>query len=264
MVISLTAWVLGLLLWESQRPLRSDCQNKGERIARNLGLAIVSGVFLQLVEAPIIAWLCQRVQNGKLGLLNIVRLPKWLKALASILLLDYTLYLWHVLNHKVPLLWRFHLVHHIDLDLDQSTALRFHFGEMLISILWRMMQIRVFGVDRFSLACWQVFLMFCILFHHANVRLPLAFEAAVNRYIVTPRMHGLHHSVVKSETDSNWSSGLTIWDKIHGTCVSFEPPHKVAVGVPAYRDRSEAKLVKVLSLPFCKQRNAWLPLDRSV
>lgn len=264
MAFSLTAWVLGLLLWEWRRPLRRECQNKSVRVARNLSIAIISGIFLQLIEAPLVTWLCQRVQNGKLGLLNIVPLPKWFSAVASILLLDYTLYIWHVLNHKIPLLWRFHLVHHIDLDLDQSTALRFHFGEMLISILWRMMQIRVFGVDRFSLACWQIYLMFCVLFHHANVRLPLAFESALNRFIVTPRMHGLHHSVVQSETDSNWSSGLTIWDKIHGTFVPFDPPRQVTIGVPAYRNNTETRLLKMLSLPFGTQRNAWLQTSRSL
>lgn len=99
-------------------------------MANNAVIAGLSGVLLQFTEVPLTAWLSRRVQDRKLGLLNQLSMPAIVKAVTSIALLDYTLYLWHVISHKIPLLWRFHIVHHIDLDLDASTALRFHFGEM--------------------------------------------------------------------------------------------------------------------------------------
>jgi sterol desaturase/sphingolipid hydroxylase (fatty acid hydroxylase superfamily) len=122
-----------------------------------------------------------------------------------------------VLTHRVPLLWRFHLVHHVDLDLDASTALRFHFGELLFSVPWRAAQVIVIGVSPTSYLVWQGLVFFSILFHHSNVALPIKLERWVVRFVVTPRMHGIHHSVVRGETDANWSSGLALWDWLHGT-----------------------------------------------
>ena len=106
-----------------------------------------------------------------------------------------------------------------------------------------------------GLLVWQTLLMFSILFHHSNVKLPAAWEKWLNLFIVTPRMHGIHHSVLQKETDSNWSSGLTIWDKLHGTFRSFDPPNKIVIGVPAYREKEN--LVSMLALPFKKQRPTW-------
>ena len=108
--------------------------------------------------------------------------------------MDYTLYVWHILTHRVPLLWRFHAVHHVDLDLDASTALRFHFGELAVSVPYRAAQIALLGVDAEALSYWQMFLSLSVLFHHSNVRLPREFESVLSWFVVTPRMHGIHHS----------------------------------------------------------------------
>jgi sterol desaturase/sphingolipid hydroxylase (fatty acid hydroxylase superfamily) len=180
----------------------------------------------------------------------------------AVLLMDYTLYLWHVLTHRLPLLWRFHVVHHVDLDLDASTALRFHAGELAISTAWRAGQVLLIGVSPLSLFFWQTFLLLSILFHHSNVRLPFATERWLNHLIVTPRMHGIHHSIVQEETNSNWSSGLTIWDRLHGTLRLNVPQAEITIGVPAYREPEEVRLMEILKLPFEKQRPTWaLPGD---
>ena len=150
--------------------------------------------------------------------------------------MDYTLYVWHVLTHRVPFLWRFHVVHHVDLDLDASTALRFHFAEIVISIGWRIGQVVLIGVPPLALSAWQTATLVSIMFHHANVRLPIAAERRLNRFVVTPRMHGIHHSIVREETDSNWSSGLTLWDRLHGTLRLDVSQDEVTIEVPAYRD----------------------------
>jgi sterol desaturase/sphingolipid hydroxylase (fatty acid hydroxylase superfamily) len=249
---------VGVLVWlESRRPLRREVESKTVRGGRNLAVAGLAALALQIFEKPVAARLTELVERKNLGLLKIVRLPKWFEVILAVVLMDYTLYLWHVLTHKSPFLWRFHLVHHVDLDLDASTALRFHFGELVISVLWRSMQILVIGVSPRSLRAWQMFLFPSVLFHHSNLRLPESLDRALQNFIVTPRLHGIHHSIVRAETDSNWSSGLTVWDKIHGTFRNDVSPAEITIGVPAYQNADEVILTKILPLPFEEQKNDW-------
>jgi sterol desaturase/sphingolipid hydroxylase (fatty acid hydroxylase superfamily) len=256
--IPIALGTFGVLVWlENRRPLRRRVEDKLTRNTRNLAVASLAAVALQLAEQPITAPLTELVERKNLGLLKIVRLPKFLETILAVVLMDYTLYIWHVLTHKIPFLWRFHLVHHVDLDLDASTALRFHFGELIISVLWRSAQILIIGVSPVSLAAWQLFLFPSILFHHSNVELPIKLDKLLQNFIVTPRLHGIHHSIVREETDSNWSSGLTVWDRIHGTFKSDVPQNEIIVGIPAYQNADEVTLTKILPLPFKKQKSDW-------
>ena len=251
-----------LFVLERRRPLRREVESKLTRGARNLAVAGVGAVALQLTESPVAFGLTALVEQHDLGLLKRLPLPAWLEVALAVILLDYTLYVWHVLTHKVPFLWRFHVAHHVDLDLDASTALRFHFGELVVSVPWRAAQIILIGVSPLAFSVWQTLLLLSILFHHSNVRLPVAAERWLNRLIVTPRMHGIHHSVVREETNSNWSSGLTVWDWLHGTLRLNVPQDEITIGVPAYREPGEVGLVKVLGMPFTGQRPVWqLPND---
>lgn len=249
---------VGVLVWlETKHPLRREVESKLVRGGRNLAVAAVAALALQLTERPVATRLAGLVEREKLGLLKIVRLPKWLETAFAVVLMDYSLYVWHVLTHKSPVLWRFHLVHHIDRDLDASTALRFHFGELVISVAWRAAQILAIGVSPASLRAWQYFLFPSIIFHHSNLRLPENLDKALQNFIVTPRLHGIHHSIVRAETDSNWSSGLTVWDKLHGTFRNDVSPEEIIIGVPAYQDPDEVVLTEILPLPFEKQKNDW-------
>jgi sterol desaturase/sphingolipid hydroxylase (fatty acid hydroxylase superfamily) len=171
--------------------------------------------------------------------------------------MDYTLYIWHRLMHRSELIWRLHLPHHVDLDLDASTALRFHFSELVLSVPWRAAQIAIIGVSPMAFSIWQTALMLSILFHHSNVRLPVEFEKRLCRLIVTPRMHGVHHSVIRSEEESNFSSGLTLWDTLHGTLKLNVPQEEITIGVPAYREGRDVGLPRVLIMPFREQRPTW-------
>ncbi len=256
--IPLVCGAFGALQWfQRSRPLRRKVEPKLIHDARNLAVAGLGAVALQLTENPIASRLTALVQRRKFGLLKLLRLPVWLETALAIVLLDYTLYVWHVLTHKVPFLWRFHLPHHVDLDLDASTALRFHFGELVLSVPWRAGQIIVIGVSPLSLSIWQTLLLVSIVFHHSNVRLRSETERWLNRLIVTPRMHGIHHSIVPGETNSNWSSGLTIWDWLHGTLQLNVTQDIITIGVPAYRNPEDVELLKVLSMPFGKQLPTW-------
>lgn len=250
--------VFSALVWlERRRPLRREVEPKLTHTVRNLAVAGIGAIVLQLTERPVALRLAALVERHNLGLLKLVRLPVFLETVLAILLLDYTLYVWHVLTHKVPFLWRFHLVHHVDLDLDASTALRFHFGELAISVPWRMAQVIIIGVSPFAFLAWQTFVLLSILFHHSNVELPIGLERLLNRLIVTPRMHGIHHSIVRDETNSNWSSGLSVWDRLHGTLRLNVPQNEITIGVPAYRRSEDVELLKILPMPFGEQRATW-------
>src|SRR5829696_9009478 len=158
------------LLWllERRNPLRRDVERKLRRTGRNLAVAGLAAVSLQLIEQPLIKPLTALVETRRWGLLKRVTFPTWLEVTLAVILMDYTLYLWHVLMHRLPLLWRFHLPHHVDLDLDASTALRFHAGELAIAAGWRAGQVALIGISPRSLAVWQTFLMISVLFHHSN------------------------------------------------------------------------------------------------
>jgi sterol desaturase/sphingolipid hydroxylase (fatty acid hydroxylase superfamily) len=247
-----------LLLWlERRRPLRRAVEPKLRRRARNFSVAALSAAALQVTERPLIALLVAHVERRRWGLLKQRSMPRWLEASLAVVLMDYTLYLWHVLMHRSPWLWRLHLPHHADLDLDASTALRFHFSELGVSVVWRAGQVALIGVSPRAYCAWQNLLMFSILFHHANVELPIELERWLSRIIVTPRLHGIHHSIIREETDSNWSSGLTLWDWLHGTLKVNVPQQAITIGVPAYRQSEEVSLPKIIAMPFVSQPPSW-------
>jgi sterol desaturase/sphingolipid hydroxylase (fatty acid hydroxylase superfamily) len=246
----LVGWVAGLLWWEHKRSLRRVADSKLRRSARNLAMAGLAAAATQLFEVPVAIAIANHAQQQHTGLLQMALVPAWAKPIAAILLLDYTLYIWHRLTHAVPLLWRFHRVHHLDREMDASTALRFHFGEITLSVAFRAAQIGAIGPTVAVYAGWQTFLILCILFHHANIRLPIAWERRVAMIFVTPRLHGIHHSVAGGEVNSNWSSGLTVWDWLHRTLRTRVPQDSIVIGVAGFRDDRSQALGSLLVLPF--------------
>lgn len=246
----IAGWVAGLLCWEYKRSLRRVVDSKLKRDARNLAVAGLAAAAIQLFEVPVAVAIATRAQQQGYGLLQITPAPEWGRTVAAILLLDYTLYVWHRLIHRIPLLWRFHQVHHVDREMDASTALRFHFGEIILSVAFRAAQVWVIGPTRTAYAVWQTFLFLCILFHHANIRLPLTWERRIARILVTPRLHGIHHSIIPEEVNSNWSSGLTVWDWLHGTLRTSVAQDSIVIGVAGLRSDRDQELSNALLLPF--------------
>ena len=249
-----------LALAERARPLRDrEEQDSPRRFVRNLTLAGLSAAAVQIAERPVTVPLARVVARRRLGLLPLLRLPSGIELAASLALMDYTLYVWHMMTHRVPFLWRFHRVHHADLDMDATTAIRFHLGEFVLSAPFRAAQILLIGVGPDALALWQRLTLLEVLFHHSNLRLPIALERRLVRAVVTPRMHGIHHSVVPGETDANWSSGLTLWDRLHGTLKLNVPQDEVTIGVPECRRPQDVTLPRLLAMPFGRQRRAGRP-----
>ncbi len=243
-----------LTLFELFRPLRRrQREPKARHAGRNLAVAGLAAIAVQLLEQPLVMPLARIVERQRWGVLNSTRLPPWLRSIVALAALDYTLFLWHVLVHRTPALWRFHAVHHVDLDLDASTAVRFHFGELIASVPWRAAQVLLIGVGPRTLQTWQTLTLLSVLFHHSNVRLPLRLERVLGLFVVTPRMHGIHHSRVVSEMDSNWSSGLSVWDRLHGTLRLDVPQQRIQIGVTGHDDAHDVGLARILAQPFADE-----------
>ena len=250
MMRAIAAFALALLWYERRRSLRPVVDSKLKRDARNLAVAGLAGVVTQLIEVPVAIAIARTSRRRGFGLLRLAGIPEWSKPLAAILLLDYTLYIWHRMTHRVPWLWRFHLVHHMDREMDASTALRFHFGEITLSVAFRAVQVGLIGASPEMYANWQSLLILCILFHHANIRLPLEWERRVAWVLVTPRLHAIHHSTRAEELNSNWSSGLTIWDWLHGTLRTGVEQESIIIGVEGLAGDREQALGNLLAQPF--------------
>ncbi|MEP6925331.1 MAG: sterol desaturase family protein [Pyrinomonadaceae bacterium] len=246
-----------LFILELRRPLRRNGENKIRRDARNFAVAGIAALALSLTEMPVASALTKLVEQRQIGLLKIVQLPILLETILAVLLLDYTFYLWHVLTHKVPFLWRFHLAHHVDLEMDATTAFRFHFGELTISTAFRAAQIVIIGVSPFAFSVWQTFMLPEILFHHSNVRLPESIEKYLVWLIVTPKMHDIHHRAVEDKTNSNWSSGFSFWDRLHKTWREDFDLESEPVGVATFQEPEGVKLRRILALPFEEQHSSW-------
>ena len=240
-----------LLSWlEHRRPLRRSVEPKLRREVRNLSVAGVSAIAVVLAERPIVMPLAALVQNRNWGLLRLFGLPLWMEICRRSRAHGLRFLRLARPDAPGPIPLANALVHHVDLDLDASTALRFHFTEMLASIPWRAGQVLVIGLTPFSFSVWQCVFLLSILFHHSNVELPVSTERWLNRLIVTPRMHGIHHSIVERETNANWSSGLTVWDWLHGTLRLNVPQSEVTIGVPAFREPESVTFPRIIAMPF--------------
>jgi sterol desaturase/sphingolipid hydroxylase (fatty acid hydroxylase superfamily) len=248
---------IALLLLQWRFPLRRQHFSMLHRLVRNFVLSIPGFAIVRLAMLPIPIAIAIWARDRHIGLLNWLELPRWATVIATFLLMDYAYWWWHWAMHMVPAFWRFHNVHHTDLDLDVTTAARFHFGEMILSIGFLSLAVTIFGIDAILLVVFFVTFEAETLFHHSNWRLPIKLERIVNLIIVTPRMHGIHHSIVQRETNSNWGTIFCWWDKLHGTLRRDIPQDDITIGVPAYRHENELTLGRLWLLPFQRQRDYW-------
>lgn len=246
----LVSLFLILFFVETKFQLRKRVQSRWKRIFINVIVSIPSFAMLRLLFIPAVVWLSFENKQWQFGLSYWLHLPVWIEFTIAFLLLDYSNYIWHILLHKLPLLWRFHLVHHTDLDLDVTTAFRFHFGEMIGSVLFRGAAVILTGASPMLVLIYEIVFEAATQFHHSNSRLPLRFEKLLQFFIVTPRMHGIHHSIVKTETDSNYSVIFSFWDRLHNTIQTINHPRRIIIGVPSYSDERDLTIGKLWMMPF--------------
>jgi sterol desaturase/sphingolipid hydroxylase (fatty acid hydroxylase superfamily) len=260
-IVAVVALLALLFIIERHWPLRRSQRPLLPRLIVNAGISAAAFAVAALLVRPLAIAALTWASDRPFGAVHLLPLPVAGQFVLSFLLMDLTFYWWHVANHRVPFLWRFHNVHHIDPDLDVSTAFRFHFGEVALSAAFRVAQVSAIGLSGWMFAVYELVFQVNTAFHHSNVRLPIQLERLLNLVIVTPRMHGIHHSQVRDETNSNYSVVFSWWDRLHRTLGLNIPQSAIVIGVPAYSHPADNRLWNALLLPFQRQRDYWRGLD---
>ncbi|MBI3129707.1 MAG: sterol desaturase family protein [Candidatus Tectomicrobia bacterium] len=253
-----------LVLVERRFPLRPPMRALLPRLALNLVFSALAFLTAALVVRPAGASWLQWADERAFGFLHFPFIPEGARPLLGFLLMDLSFYYWHVLNHRVPLLWRFHNVHHLDPDLDVSTGFRFHFGEVVLSAAFRVVQVTAIGLSAWTYLAYELAFQANTLFHHSNVRLPIGIERALSWVLVTPRMHGIHHSQVRGETNSNYSVVFSWWDRLHRSIGLDIPQANLVIGVPGYARPEDNRFWSLVLAPFRAQRDYWRAPDGTV
>lgn len=233
----LAAIFLSFTVLEHLIPLRKNRNSYPsglQRLALNLSMAATSALFAKYTSVVLVLWATKYSADHSIGLLTYMNASSWpvaLRMVLELLTLDYLIYHWHRANHVIPLLWRFHLPHHLDHRLDASTALRFHFLEIGSSGIFRALCIMALGLSMESVLLFEIIVTAAAIFHHSNIRLPLSFEKFLGMLLITPRRHFIHHLALTTYTNSCYGTVLTLWDWIHGTLRPIPNEEKIPIGV---------------------------------
>ena len=238
--------------WELVAPRRTLRESKALRWTNNLALTVLNGILVRAVLPLAAVGVAAFAAERGMGLFNLIHVPQPLTILLSVLALDYAIYLQHLMFHAVPLFWRLHRVHHADLDFDVTTGARFHPIEIGLSMLIKFAVILALGPPAVAVLVFEVVLNASSLFNHGNVRIPAAIERVLRWVVVTPDMHGVHHSIDQRETNSNFGFNLSWWDRLFGTYrAAPQAGHEtMTIGIAQFRSPRELRLDRMLLQPF--------------
>jgi sterol desaturase/sphingolipid hydroxylase (fatty acid hydroxylase superfamily) len=226
-----TVWLAILWTLESAVPMYGGRDRRISHGMANLGLGLLNTLVVALPFATLMDGVTQWARAEDFGLIRLAALPTWLSWMLMLVLFDAWMYMWHRLNHRIPLLWRFHAVHHTDREMDATSALRFHTGEIIFSSAARLMVLPLLGMTMPQLLAYELLLLPVILFHHSNVRVPREWDTMLRYLIVTPWMHWVHHSRERVETNSNYAGVLSVWDRMFGTYRFRADPETIQQGL---------------------------------
>jgi len=253
-----------MALWEIAAPRRRVEIPRLLRWSNNLGIVLLD-TFLVRLTFPIVAvGLALMAEDNGWGLLNQIAVPDWLAILGAVLALDLTIYLQHVLFHAVPALWRLHRMHHADLEFDVTTGLRFHPLEILMSMGIKLAMVLALGPPAIAVLIFEVLLNGSAMFNHSNIHLPRNVDRILRLFIVTPDMHRVHHSIIPSETNSNFGFNVPWWDRLLGTYLAQpKAGHQgMTIGIEQFRTRRDLWLDRMLIQPLRGPASGY-PINRS-
>jgi len=242
---------------EALAPRRARSQSQAKRWFTNWGITIANAITLRLlaIALPLLAvGAAMDAAAQGWGLFNWLSWPAWIEIILAMLILDFAIWLQHLITHKVPVLWRLHRVHHADVDMDVTTAIRFHPVEIALSMLLKIGLVYLLGPAAIAVVLFEIILNGTAMFNHANIRLPLYLDKTVRRFLVTPDMHRVHHSVHRHEHDSNYGFALSIWDHLFRTYVAQpEAGHDGMQTGLQWQDDRPSRLGWSLALPFARK-----------
>lgn len=242
-----------MAVWETVAPRRNPAIRRSSRWPSNIALVFINSVVIRLLFPAAATGVAIFAQTQGWGLFNYISTPESIAILLSVVILDFFIWLQHVMVHAVPLLWRLHRVHHADLEFDVTTGSRFHTLEIILSMLIKFAVILLLGPPVVAIIIFEVILNATAMFNHSNVRLPHGADQLLRLLIVTPDMHRVHHSIHDDETNSNFGFNLTLWDRLFGTYRQQprDGHETMKIGIKTFRDLKRcAYLPGMLSIPF--------------
>ncbi len=252
-----------LSIGEKLAPRRRLTTPKFGRWGRNLFLLGLNPASVRLVFPLLPVGMAIVARQNGWGFLNSASIPYWMKVAVSVVALDFVIYLQHVLHHAIPALWRLHMVHHADLDFDLTTGVRFHPVEIVISMAIKVAAVAALGPPPVAVLIFEVALNSTSMFNHSNVRIPSGIDRVLRLFVVTPDMHRVHHSVIVTETNSNFGFNLPWWDRLLGT---YRPQprsghEEMVIGLAQFRDPGRESFWRLLVLPF-REDPGRVPINR--
>jgi len=254
LVVSAAVFAL-IVLGEVMFPRRPQQIGRVWRWPNNLGIVLLDTALVRILFPTALVAVALAAQAGGWGILNAFALPGWLAAPLAILALDVAIYFQHRGFHAVPVLWRLHRMHHADLEFDVTTGLRFHPLEILLSLAIKCAIVVLIGAPAVAVVIFEIALNAASLFNHANLRLSAGLDGWLRHVLVTPDMHRVHHSIVRSETDSNFGFTVSWWDRLFRTYRAQPAAGQDAmtIGIPKFREPSELRLDRMLLQPFRRE-----------
>ncbi len=242
------------LAWETIHPFfgffRGHAKERGRHLFRNLVLGLLNSVVVALVFVALWAGTSAWADAHDLGLLHVAMRDGPIRVVTALVILDACNYLWHRLNHAVPILWRFHSVHHSDPHMDVSTSGRYHVGEIVLSSLLFLLVLVLFGIRLWEMLLYQLLAAAVGQFHHANISIPSRLDRALRTFLVTPAMHKVHHSRIRREMDSNFGSLLSVWDRLGRTFRLAGIPREISFGVERLDSPENQTVGGLLRMPL--------------
>ncbi len=263
--VRLTAFTLTLtamVIWERVAPRRMAVMPRLRRWKNNLALFFIDVATARIIFPAAVVGFAIFAEARGIGVLPMLELPFWIAIAASVVLLDFTIYLQHLVFHALPLFWRLHQVHHADIDFDVTTGVRFHPLEILLSIGIKFLIIVTLGPPVVAVLIFEALLNVTAMFNHSNIALPNRLDKVLRALIVTPDMHRIHHSIERIETDSNFGFCFSVWDRLMGTYREAPALGHAAmvIGVPEFRDPEQVVTLKgMLTIPFRKNKRPESP-----
>ncbi len=252
--------LISLIVWETVGPcFRYFVKRPAKRLrhgAINIGFGIINAIIIGVVFVTGWEAAARWSLKADFGLLRWIELSPWIEGIIAVLVFDVFTYWWHRFNHTIPFLWRFHRVHHSDAEMDVTTANRFHFGEIVMSSVLRVPLMFLLGADLWMLALYELLMFPVVQFHHANIRLPDPVEKAFRAVFASPVMHKIHHSDLMKETNSNYTSFFSFWDRLFGTFRMREHYEMIQLGLKEFREPEDEQFLGMLKIPFRKVKAA--------
>ena len=239
-----------LILLETVRPFRPRVESRWRRYLINFFIGGSNALLLSVLLGGLIIAAYRAFELQRVGLLHALGLGGWWNAAATVVCLDGVTYVWHRAYHQVPVMWRMHRVHHSDRDLDVTSSGRFHLMEMGFSALFRVGVIAALGCGVAGVVIFEIIFGAANQLQHSNLRIPEPFETWLRAVFVTPDMHRIHHSQVSAETNSNYSTIFSWWDRLCGTYRFGMDQRALVIGLPEYPAAADVALPKVLAMPF--------------